>query len=344
MRNTGNRQVSLAAFPKGMPSDKDFIIADAPIPDPGEGQVLCRTIYLSLDPYMRGRMSGRKSYAEPAKIGEPIPGEVVAVVEASRDPAYRPGDIVTSYSGWQDYAVMPGKALRPVKPALAPISTALGVLGMPGMTAYTGLLLLGEPKAGETVFVSAATGAVGSVVGQIAKLKGCRAVGVAGTVEKCRYAVETLGFDACLDHHDEALSQSLAAACPKGIDVNFENVGGKVMWAALENLALHGRVILCGFISQYNDAALPPGPDRTTALLGLAIVKRATIKGLLVRDHWHHFPTFERDMSEWIRTGKVRYREDIVEGLEQAPEAFRGLLSGRNFGKLLVKVSPDPTR
>ena len=338
-----NRRIVLAARPKGEPRDEDFRLEAVDLPVPGDGQVLLRTIYLSLDPYMRGRMNAGYSYAAPVEIGQVMEGGTVSAVVESRSPDFAPGDFVLAYTGWQEYAVAAAKSLLKLDPARAPLSTALGVMGMPGMTAYTGLLNIGQPKAGETVVVAAASGAVGSVVGQIAKIKGCRAVGIAGGERKCDYVVNELGFDACIDHHSPPLPRNLEAACPKGVDVYFENVGGRVLNAVLPLMNPFGRVPVCGLISQYNLAALAQGVDRVPVLMGAILVKRLRFQGFIVSDFAAQKDDFVRDMSRWLREGKVKYREDVVEGLENAVAAFQGLLQGRNFGKLLVRLAPDPS-
>ena len=329
-----NRQIVLKKRPVGMPRPGDFALQDVPIPEPGDGEVLTRTLWLSLDPYMRGRMNEGPSYAAPVHLGGVMVGGTVGAVVASRDPRFSPGDVVLGSAGWREYAALPGRTLRKLDPAAAPVSSALGVLGMPGMTAYVGLLDLGRPREGETVVVSAASGAVGSVVGQIAKIKGCRAVGVAGGPEKCRYVVETLGFDACADHRAPGLGEALARACPKGVDVYFENVGGAVQEAVWPLLNQFARVPVCGLIAQYNDAAPRPGPSMWSVLR-----KRLSLRGFIVSDHAERSDDFTRDMSGWVRQGRVKYREAVVEGLERAPAAFIGLLQGRNFGKLIVRVA-----
>jgi NADPH-dependent curcumin reductase len=333
-----NRQILLKRRPQGMPSAADFELAETPAPAPQAGQILLRTLYLSLDPYMRGRMSDAKSYARSVEIGEVMVGGTVGEVTQSANPDFRPGDIVLGAGGWQEYWLSDGAGLRRLDPAAAPVSTALGVLGMPGMTAYVGLLDIGEPKAGETVVVAAASGAVGSVVGQIARIQGCRAVGIAGGAAKCRYVVEELGFDACLDHRAPGLEAALAEACPRGIDVYYENVGGAVQQAVWPLLNDFARVPVCGLIAQYNDASPAPGPNLFSVLR-----KRLRIQGFIVWDRAHRQADFQRDMAAWLREGKVKYREDIVDGLDRAPEAFVGLLQGRNFGKLVVKLG-EPGR
>lgn len=340
-----NRRVLLKSRPVGEPKPSDFAIEDGPMPAPREGEVLVRTIWLSLDPYMRGRMNDVKSYSAPVELGQPMVGGTVGEVVESRHPGFRPGDFVLTYGGWQAYHVAKAGAtpgpFGPLKldPRAAPLSTALGVLGMPGMTAYVGLLDLGQPKPGETVVVSAAAGAVGSAVGQIAKLKGCRAVGVAGSQAKCDYVVKELGFDACVSYKTQDLFAGLKAACPQGIDVYFDNVGGDVLKAVLRLVNPFARIPLCGIISQYNATELPPGPN-----LGPILVNRVTIRGFIVSDHVDRLPAFLADCAGWIRDGKLKYREDVVQGLDNAPAAFIGLLHGENFGKRLVQVAADPTR
>ena len=334
MASSINRQILLKSRPQGAPGLDNFELTETAIPEPGEGELLMRTRYLSLDPYMRGRMSAAKSYAKPAAVGAPMVGGTVGEIVKSRHPNYAPGDIVLGYGGWQDYALSSGAGLRKLDPAAAPVSTALGVLGMPGMTAYVGLLEIGQPKPGETVVVAAASGAVGSVVGQIAKIKGCRAVGIAGGAEKCRFVTGELGFDACVDHRAPDFAKQLEAACPRGIDVYFENVGGAVqqtVWPLLNDFA---RIPVCGLIAQYNAATPMPGPDMFSVLR-----KRLLLRGFIVSDFAAKQGDFLRDVGEWVRSGRIKYREDVVDGLEQAPAAFLGLLQGKNFGKLLVRVS-----
>jgi len=329
-----NRQILLKSRPTGRPSTDNFELVERPAPELDEGQVLLRTLYLSLDPYMRGRMSDAKSYAKPAELGQPMVGGTVSKVVASRHAKFAAGDIVLAHAGWQDYALSDGSGLRKLDPKAAPISTALGVLGMPGMTAYCGLLEIGRPKPGETVVVAAASGAVGSAVGQIAKIKGARAVGVAGGAAKCRFVVEELGFDACIDHRAPDLAAQLAAACPKGVDVYFENVGGAVQHAVWPLLNEFARVPVCGVIAQYNATGPSPGPDIATILR-----RRLLVRGFIVWDFAAKEGDFLRDVATWIADGRLKYREDIVDGLENAPQAFLGLLEGKNFGKLVVKVA-----
>jgi len=336
-----NRRIVLESRPVGAPRSDNFRLDEAPVPQPADGQLLLRTLYLSLDPYMRGRMSDAPSYAAPVGIGEPMPGGSVAHVEASQHPDYRAGDLVLAYSGWQDYALSDGRGLVRLDPAMPRPSLALGVLGMPGFTAYMGLLDIGRPQPGETVVVAAASGAVGAVVGQIAKLKGCRVVGIAGGSEKCRYVIDELGFDACIDHHGENLPQALAEACPQGIDIYFENVGGAVFDAVLPLLNVRARIPLCGLIAHYNDQALPTGPNRLGQLTRTLLVKRIKMQGFIIFDDYgDRYGEFFTAMSAWLKAGQIKFREDLVDGLENAPQAFIGLLEGRNFGKLLIQVAP----
>jgi len=336
-----NRRIVLARRPQGAPVPEDFRLETHPVPGAGSGMVLLRTRYLSLDPYMRGRMNEGPSYAPPVALGAVMTGQTVSVVETSGVVGFAAGDLVVANVGWQDYGTSDGRDLVKIDPKLAQPSYALGVLGMPGLTAYVGLLDIGQPKPGETVVVPAATGAVGSVVGQIAKLKGCRVVGVAGGARKCAYAREELGFDECLDHHAPELPQRLAAACAKGIDVYFESVGGEVLYAVLPLLNVGARVPLCGLISWYNLAKLPTGVDRTPQLLLTALRQRVKIQGFIIFDHYRRMAAFQQDMSGWLREGRVRYREELIEGLESAPRGLIGLLQGENFGKLIVRVSGD---
>lgn len=334
-----NRRILLAARPVGEPKDTDFRLVEEPVPAPGPGQLLIRTLWLSLDPYMRGRMSDAKSYATPVEIGQVMVGGAVGRVVASNHPGFAAGDIVEGRTGWQDYALSDGAGLLKVDPSLAPISTAVGVLGMPGRTAYTGLLTIGQPKPGETVVVSAASGAVGSVVGQIAKIKGARVVGIAGGAEKGAYLTGELGFDAAVDHRAPDFAEQLRAAVPDGIDVYFENVGGAVWQAVWPLLNPFARVPVCGLIAQYNATGLPDGPNLVPAMMRDVLSKRLTLRGFIVSDFADQQAAFLHDVSGWIRDGRIRYREDIAEGLENAPRAFLRLFRGENFGKLLVKVA-----
>jgi len=337
-----NRRIVLAARPDKAASADCFRLEARPVAEPREGEVLLRTVWLSLDPYMRGRMSDAPSYAPPVSIGEVMIAQTVARVERSLSPNFREGDWVLAASGWQEYAICKGQELLQLPPQIGSPSHALGVLGMPGFTAFVGLLDIGKPKPGETVAVAAATGAVGSVVGQIAKLKGCRVIGVAGGADKCAWAVEGLQFDACIDHHSQDFAARLAAACPKGIDVYYENVGGKVFSAVLPLLNAHARIPVCGLISQYNEATPEAAAESVPALMRQILVKRLALRGFIISDGFEHRrPDFLDSVSRWLREGKIKYREDVVEGLENAPSAFLGLLAGRNFGKLVVRVSAD---
>jgi hypothetical protein len=343
MATEKNVQVVLASRPHGEPVPENFKIVEAAVPEPGPGQMLLRTIYLSLDPYMRGRMSEGPSYAAPVEVGGVMEGSAVGVVEKSNLPQYAVGDIVVSRSGWQAYSLSNGQEVQKVNPSMGRISYALGVLGMPGFTAYTGLLNIGKPQRGEALVVAAASGAVGSVVGQVAKIKGCRAIGIAGGEQKCRFVKTELGFDDCLDHRELRLRDRLQSACPKGIDIYFENVGGAVFEAVLPLLNNFARIPVCGLISHYNDTGFRRGLDRMPLLLRDILVKRLTFRGFIVFDFHSQFSDFITDMSGWVRDGRVKYREDITDGLENAPRELIGLLKGENFGKKLIRVSPDPT-
>ena len=339
MTRSSNRQILLANRPGGMPKASDFLLNETSIPTPVDGQVLCETLYLSLDPYMRGRMSPSKSYAKPVEINEVMTGGTVGKVIESRDPNLKAGDIVFGYGGWQDYWVHNGKTLKNVDPDIAPISTATGVLGMPGVTAYTGLLNIGKPKKGETVVVASACGPVGSVVGQIAKFKGARSVGIAGSKEKCKYATDKFQFDHCLNHKSSEFSEELKQVCPEGIDVYFENVGGKVLDSVLPLLNDFARIPVCGIISAYNSTELPSGPNLIPSLMRSILVKRLTFRGFIVWDFANQEKEALQQLAKWIKQGKLHYLEDIVDGLENAPEAFIGLFDGKNFGKLVVRVN-----
>jgi NADPH-dependent curcumin reductase CurA len=334
-----NRRIVLASRPTGAPTTANFRLERVPVPQVKDGEVLLRTLYLSLDPYMRGRMSDGPSYAAPVEVGGVMVGGTVARVVESKHPKFAVDDLVQSYSGWQDYATSNGVGLVKLDPSMPRPSYALGVLGMPGFTAYMGLLDIGAPKPGETVVVAAATGAVGSVVGQIARIKGCRAIGIAGGAEKCAFAVKEFGFDACLDHKDPRLPEQLAQACPSGIDVYFENVGGAVFDAVLPLLNTFARVPVCGLIAQYNATSLPAGPDRMPLLMRNILTKRIRMQGYIISDYNARIGEFLRDMPGWVASGQVKAKEDVVEGLERAPEAFLGLLQGQNFGKLVIKVA-----
>jgi NADPH-dependent curcumin reductase len=339
---TTSTQIRMAARPVGEPSPSDFETTTEELSAPAEGQVLLRTLWLSLDPYMRGRMSDAPSYAAPLEVGDVMLGGTVCEVVESRSDSRQVGDVVLAFAGWQTHAVVDARQTRRLDPTAAPVSTALGVLGMPGFTAYAGLLELGRPQPGETVVTAAAAGPVGSAVGQIAKVKGARAVGIAGGAEKCRILLKDYGFDAAVDHRSPTFVDDLAAATPDGIDVYFENVGGPVAHAVTKRLNRFARIPVCGLVAGYNATGAPEGPDRLPAFMGRVLALSLTVRGF-IQDEF--VPTrhadFLRDMTAWVADGSVRYREDVVEGLEAAPEAFRGLLVGRNVGKLLVRVAPE---
>ena len=332
-----NRQILLAARPVGFPKDSDFKLVESPVPTPGDGQILVRSIYLSVDPYMRGRMNDVKSYAQPVQIGEVMGGGVVGKVVESNNPAFKEGDIVDGMFGWQDYAVSNGQGVRKIDPSLARISTALGVLGMPGLTAYFGLLEIGNPQAGETVVVSGAAGAVGSLVGQIAKIKGCRVVGIAGADDKIAYLTGELGFDGAFNYKTESdYYEKLKELCPKGVDVYFDNVGGEITDAVFRLINTKARISICGQISQYNLEKPEMAPR---LILTMLLVKQAKAEGFLVFQFLERYPEGLRQMAQWIKEGKLKYKEDIEEGIENTPRAFMAMLKGHNLGKQLVKVS-----
>ena len=339
MNETKARQIILAARPQGRPKLSDFRLEETPIPTPSEGQILLKVQYLSLDPYMRGRMDARKSYAQPVPVGGVMEGESVALVIASKHPAYSEGDIVLARTGWRTHALSDRADLRRLDPAVAPVTTGLGVLGMPGFTAYGGLRVIGRPKPGETVVVAAASGPVGSLVGQLAKIAGARAVGIAGGPGKCAYIKDELGFDAAIDHRDADFAAKLAAACPDGIDVYFENVGGAIWQAVLPLLNKFARVPVSGLIAQYSSVAKGDGTDRLPATMRAILSNSVTVRGFLNYEFAaEHYPAFLREVGAGIADGRIRYREDFVDGLENAPEAFIGMLEGRNFGKLIVRM------
>ena len=340
MTDSVNRRIVLASRPVGAPVAENFRLESDTIPTPSEGEILLRSVYLSLDPYMRGRMSDAKSYADPVAIDEAMVGGTVCQVIESKHPNFAQGEWVLAFTGWQDYGLSNGEGLIKMGTNPANPSYALGVMGMPGFTAYMGLLDIGQPKQGDTLVVAAATGAVGSMVGQIGKLKGCRVIGVAGGDEKCRYAVEQLGFDQCIDHKAEDFAEQLTAACDNGIDIYYENVGGKVFDAVMPLLNTGARIPLCGLISQYNATALPAGPDRMSMLMAQLLIKRIKMQGFIIFDDYaHRYGEFAAEMSKWLAEGKIHYREHLVEGLENAPEAFIGLLEGKNFGKLVIQTN-----
>ncbi|MGL5601430.1 MAG: NADP-dependent oxidoreductase [Silvania sp.] len=340
--STLNRRWVLASRPHGAPVAENFRLEESPVPAPGEGQILLRTVYLSLDPYMRGRMSDAPSYSPPVEIGAVMVGGTVSRIEQSNHPDFTPGEWVLGYSGWQDYAVSDGSGLVKLGENPEHPSWALGIMGMPGFTAYMGLLDIGQPKAGETLVVAAATGPVGATVGQIGKLKGSRVVGVAGGAEKCRYAIETLGFDQCIDHHADDFAEQLAQACPAGIDVYYENVGGKVFDAVLPLLNTSARVPVCGLVSGYNATSLPDGPDRLPLLMGTLLKKRIRMQGFIIgQDYGHRIDEFQQEMGAWVKAGKLQYREQLIDGLESAPASLIGLLEGKNFGKVVIQVAKN---
>jgi len=326
----------LAARPSGFPKESDFQLVESPVPTPGPGEFLIRTIFLSVDPYMRGRMNDRPSYAPPVGLGQTMVGNIVGQVAQSNHPKFPAGAYVEARLGWQEFAVSDGKGVRIVDPQIAPLSAFIGVLGMPGLTAYFGLLDIGQPKPGETVLVSGAAGAVGSAVGQIAKILGCRVVGVAGTDEKVRYVIDDLGFDTAFNYRGvKDYVARLKEFCPNGIDVYFDNVGGELTDAVFQAMNVHARICVCGQISQYNLDQPELGPR----LLWKLIEKRAKVQGFLVLDYAARYKEGAAQLAEWLRSGKLRYRETIVQGLENAPRAFIGLLHGENIGKQLVQVS-----
>ncbi|HCZ9275730.1 TPA: NADP-dependent oxidoreductase [Vibrio alginolyticus] len=343
MTNATNRRIVLASRPHGAPTQENFRLEEVTKPTPKEGEMLLRTVYLSLDPYMRGRMSDAESYADPVAIDDVMVGGTVCQVETSNHPDYEAGEWVLAYTvGWQDYAISTGEMVIKLGKGPQNPSYALGVAGMPGFTAYMGLLDIGQPKPGETIVVAAATGPVGATVGQIGKIKGCRVVGIAGGEEKCRYAKEVLGFDECIDHKAEDFAEQLKNACDKGIDVYFENVGGKVFEAVLPLLNTNARIPLCGLISQYNATELPEGTDHLPLLMGKLLTKRIKVQGFIIFDDYgHRYGEFAQDINQWLAEGKIQYREHLVQGLDNAPEAFIGLLEGKNFGKLVVQIN-DP--
>ena len=337
---TNNRRVVLAQRPKGMPTADTLRLETCDIPQPAAGEMLLRTRFLSLDPYMRGRMNDAKSYAEPVKIDDVMTGQVVAEVMTSTCDGFAPGDTVLAGSGWQDYAVSNGTDVMNLGKDPQNPSWALGIMGMPGYTAYAGLLEISAPKPGETVVVAAASGPVGATVGQIAKIKGCRVVGIAGGAEKCAHVVNNLGFDACIDHKADDFSDQLKAACTNGIDVYFENVGGKVLYAVLPLLNPFARMPVCGVVSWYNLPGLPGGPDMGPAIMGTILRMKVKVQGFIIFDSFPRslYKDFVRDMTKWLADGQVRYTEQVVDGLENAPAALNDLLVGRSFGKMVVKV------
>jgi NADPH-dependent curcumin reductase CurA len=340
MANDVNRQWHLAAHPVGMVKESDFALREVPIPKPRDGQVLVRNLYLSVDPAMRGWITGQRTYVDGIQIGDLMRGACVGQVIESKKPGYEPGEFVVGGFDWQDYVATENGGMLPMTkiPPGVPITIALGPLGITGLTAYFGLLDVGKPQAGETVVVSGAAGATGSVVGQIAKIKGCRAIGIAGGAEKCAWLKNEAGFDAAIDYKTEDVAQRLKELCPDGVNVYFDNVGGPILDAALQNLALRGRVVICGAISTYNDREQAPGPRNYLQLL----VNRGRMEGFIVVDYFKRIPEAVADLSQWVLSGKIKYKEDFVQGLENAPRALIRLFESKNFGKQLVKIADPP--
>jgi hypothetical protein len=330
------REIRLVARPQGFPGEDLFELAETAIPDPGEGQLLVRNAYFSVDPYMRPRMNDVRSYVSPFTLGEAMTGGAVGRVAASRHPGFAEGDWVLHGLGWREWALSDGSGMRTIDPSEGPVSLSLGVLGMPGFTAYYGLFELGQPKEGETVLVSGAAGAVGSAAGQMAKIAGCRVIGSAGSAEKIAWLRE-LGFDDAFNYREQSVREALAQAAPEGIDIYFDNVGGDHLEAAIGALRTYGRVAACGSISRYNDVEATPGPRN----MFMVVTKRLRIQGYIISDHYDRFPEFFAKAEEWFRDGRLQYRETVIEGIENAPQAFLGLLRGENLGKMLVKVGPN---
>ena len=330
------REIRLVARPQGFPGEDLFEVAETAIPTPAEGQVLIRNAYFSVDPYMRPRMNDMRSYVAPFTLGEAMTGGAVGQIAVSRNSRYAEGEWVLHQLGWREWALSDGATLRRLDPSQAPLSTALGVLGMPGFTAWYGLFVLGEPKEGETVLISGAAGAVGSAAGQMAGIVGCRVIGSAGSAEKVAW-VRELGFDEAFDYREQSPRRALGEIAPDGIDIYFDNVGGDHLEAAIGALRNHGRIVACGSISRYNDAEPLPGPRN----MFMVVTKRLRLQGYIISDHFDRFGEFAREAGEWVRDGRLQYRETIVEGIENAPHAFLGLLRGENIGKMLVKVGPD---
>ncbi|MEO1034101.1 MAG: NADP-dependent oxidoreductase [Pseudomonadota bacterium] len=332
-----NHCIELAAYPDGIPDESHFRSATRPMPTAGDGEFVVRNVYLSLDPFLRGVISGRQIYATKLEPGDVMVGNTVSVVVDSKHPDFAAGDIVTMSGGWQEFSLSSGDGVRHVGNRSAPLSLQVGILGMPGLTAYAGLLHTARPVAGETVVVSAAAGPVGSMVGQLARLHGCRTVGIAGSDEKCRTVTHTFGFDACINYKNESLPDALADACPDGIDVYFDNVGGPTLAAVLGKLALGARITLCGLMTQYNEKTPPPGPN-----LGPVIGARATMTGFVVYDHYDKWNEFQQRCGDWVADGSIRFLEDRADGLDAAPAHFARLMRGQNFGKALVVIGPEP--
>ena len=336
---TLNRQWRLAARPSGLPKESDFSWHEEPVAEPGDGELLVRNLYLSLDPANRGWMTGRKTYIDPVGIGDVMFGSTIAVVESSRHQDFQPGEIVSGFLGWQDYALASPRALVKLPPELpVPLEDYFAVFGHVGMTAYFGLLDVGRPAEGETLVVSAAAGAVGSLVGQLGKLHGCRVVGIAGSDEKCSWLTAELGFDAAVNYRRDPVAEALAASCPEGIDVYFDNVGGEILEAALSGINDRARIVVCGMISQYNAIEPPPGPRN----LGNLLIHRARMEGFIVLDYFLRASEAIDALGAWVSEGRLRYRVHVVEGLEEAPAALNYLFDGRNKGKLVIKLAEPP--
>jgi NADPH-dependent curcumin reductase CurA len=339
MKSGVNQQIILASRPVGWPKESDFRLEETPIPEPGASQILVRNVYMSVDPYMRGRMRDVKSYAPPFEVGQPMTGRAVGQVVRSRHPGFAEGAYVRSMLGWREYFVSSGEGIEQVDTGLAPLSCFLGVLGLPGFTGWYGLKEIGKPRAGETLVVSGAAGATGSLVGQLGKLLGCRVVGTAGSDDKCAYLVKDLGLDAAIDYKRAGdLYEALREACPGGIDVYYENVGGPMLDAVLRLLNPFSRIVLCGLISQYNLETPDPGPRYLFSM----IRNRTLMRGFIITDHLDREPEFIREVGGWLTAGKIKHEETIVEGIEYAPQAFLGLFKGENRGKMLVKIGPAP--
>lgn len=332
---TQSRQIVLAERPVGWPTDANFRLETTTLPAPADGQFLARNLYMSVDPYMRGRMNGAASYVAPFQIGKPLEGGAVARIQESRHPGFAAGDYVMTMNGWREYFLSDGRGVNKIDPRLAPVSAYLGVLGVPGLTGWYGLKYIGEPKAGETLLVSGATGATGSMVVQMGKILGCRVVGVAGGEAKCKFLTEELRADVAVDYKQEPnLFEALKRGCPKGIDIYYENVGGEILDHVLRLANPFARIPFCGMISQYNNVEMAHGPRYMVMVIG----KRIKIQGFIVSDHLAKMPEFLTEVGGWLKAGKLKYRETIVEGVENAPRAFLGLLRGENLGKMLVKV------
>jgi len=339
MSQTVNHEIHLVARPQGWPTLDDFQLVETPLPAPAEGQALVRNVYMSVDPYMRGRMNDVKSYTPPFALHKVMQGGAIGTVVASRAPALPEGAVVLSNAGWREYFVSDGRGLERIEHPAVPLSAYLGVLGMPGMTAYVGLLDIGRPQEGETVFVSAASGAVGSVVGQLARLKGCRVVGSAGSQAKAHFLLDDLGFDAAFNYKEVEPGVALREHCPDGVDIYFDNVGGEHLRAAISAMKNFGRIPLCGMISQYNDTAPQPGPNNLALMIG----KRLTMQGFLVSDHMDRTAAFRAEVGGYLADGRLTSRDTVADGIARAPQAFLDLLHGENIGKMLVRLAPDPS-